>query len=308
MLAGEYAVLHGSPALVMAVDRHAVAGTAQGSVAQTPEVTATLDLALREGLLGRAHPEITVDTSRLAGDGGRKLGLGSSAAGCVAALALALAREGRDVTDTLALGRMARRGHRAAQGGGSGVDVMASALGGVVGIALPDGLDGEPVVAKRDWPAELPWVVLWTGVPARTSELLGRVEALAQRDPAEAQRCWDGIAAATADLDAALSGADARAAVRAVTDHARWMDALGRAAGVGIVTEPLRRLAAVLEPLGAAVKPSGAGGGDVALAIAQDAFTLAAATAEAVRAGFTVVDLAPDAHGVRVTEGDLEHR
>jgi hypothetical protein len=57
----------------------------------------------------------------LAGGVGRKLGLGSSAAGCVAALGWAVARErGPGAVDALRgeIARCARAGHREVQGGG----------------------------------------------------------------------------------------------------------------------------------------------------------------------------------------------
>ena len=98
MLAGEYAILHGGEAWVMAVDRHAVArDRVEGDTSFVPpEARAAWEEATREGLL-RAMPDegaFTIDLSAMNHDG-RKLGVGSSAAGCVAALAWAIGREGR---------------------------------------------------------------------------------------------------------------------------------------------------------------------------------------------------------------------
>jgi phosphomevalonate kinase len=226
----------------------------------------------------------------------------------VAALALARALEGREVTDRVALGRVARRGHREAQGGGSGVDVLASACGGVLRVTLGDAVGDEPTVALRAWPSHWPWAVLWTGVSARTSELLARVATLEARESAWAGACWQGIARATEDLDRAMDTGDVRSAVDAVQAHARWMSELGQRAGVGIVTEPLGRFTADVVPLGVGVKPSGAGGGDVALVIGQDDATLAEALRRANGAGFKTVDLMPDADGVQVFERAMEDR
>lgn len=301
MLAGEYAVLHGRPALVMAVDRHATAralGPDETARPAPPEVTEALALAHALGLAGEPFP-IDLDVAPLHGDAARKLGLGSSAAACVAALGLAWLRAGRALEGSRAeIARVARRGHRAAQGGGSGVDVLASALGGVVSAAFPGGLDGDGEVGAHPGFGAVPWAVLWSGTPARTSVMIGRVDALRAADPLGFAAALDAIERATRALDAALRAGDARGAVGAVAAHGAAMAELGDRAGAPVVTDAMRRLAARAEPLGAAVKPSGAGGGDVVLAVAQDASALAALLDGAAAEGFTRVELAMDARGV----------
>jgi phosphomevalonate kinase len=300
MLAGEYAVLWGADALVMAVDRYAHAAVTEArSVAMPPETAAALTNARRDGLLTREHA-VQVDNAELV-QGTRKLGLGSSAAQCVAALGAALAAEGQPVEPRReAVARAARRGHREAQGGGSGVDVLASALGGVLRVAFPAGPAREPVVERLAWPAGLRWAVLWTGVPVRTSELILAVRALSRRETDERMAA---IAEATTELTAALRTGDPARAVEAVRAHGVAMDALGQASGVPIVTGTMRQLAAAAGPLGVAVKPSGAGGGDIVLAVAQDADALDAVARLGEPLGFARLDLAVDLHGVRVLEG-----
>ncbi len=76
------------------------------------------------------------------------------------------------------------------------------------------------------------------------------------------------------------------------------METLGHAAGAPVVTEAMARLASRIEPMGGACKPSGAGGGDVAVAFARDGDTLAAVTEAARAEGFAVVSLATDVRGV----------
>lgn len=306
MLSGEYAVLEGARALVMAVDRCVTARFAdEGETAgEMREATAALEAAVRRGELTNMPAPMVFDTRALAGADGQKLGLGSSAAGCVAALALGLAGEGRAMSRE-ALGRTARRGHRAAQGGGSGADVMASALGAVVAFELTDGPDGEPTVSTRGWNPAIPWGVLWTGQSVRTSEMLQRVAALRLRG-------WDfaafvaGIDACTRALERAIESGDGPTVVEAVREHHGRMQGLGEAAGAAIVTEPMARFAAAIEPFGAAVKPSGAGGGDVVLVVAENQDAFAAAMREGASLGFAAVSLAIDAQGVRVGGEDGE--
>jgi phosphomevalonate kinase len=305
MLAGEYAVLHQRPALVMAVDRYAVAEIAPAAPheALPHEARVALALALNERVVTEASTrDVVVSVAALQGDGARKLGLGSSAAACVAALGLAYLRSGGvlDATTRPTLARLARRAHRMAQGGGSGVDVLASALGSVVHATHPHGLDGEPVFEAHPGLGTLPWVVLWSGTPARTSDMIARVDALRTREPERVAQIFDAIADATRAFDCAAREGSAPALVHAVLQHATAMRALGDAAGTPIVTGAMAQIAAAIEPLGAALKPSGAGGGDVAIAFARDMRTLGLAIAVAEAEGFSVVPLSQDGVGVAV--------
>lgn len=309
MLAGEYAVLHGGAAWVMAVDRLARVGapTATHPARVLPEVTEALAAGRRRGLLHDARDTpMGFDLAALQERDGRKLGLGSSAAGCVAALAWAMAREGRDPdAHRDALARAAREGHRRAQGGGSGVDVLASALGGVSSVRFDGGVDGDAEVRAVAWPEALRWSVLWSGAPARTWDMLARVRDLAASDHARHARLQGAIADAAEAFGAALTAGNVNEALVAVRAHLDAMEALGDAAGAPVVTEDLRRLADALAPLGAAVKPSGAGGGDVSLVFASRDDTLAEVHRVAGAFGFAPVTLSRDDSGARVIEGTL---
>lgn len=304
MVAGEYAVLHGGAALVMAVDRYAVVSDAPVDNPRVGiEARAALAIALREKHIDAVSARWSADVSSLGDGAGRKLGLGSSAAGCVAALGWAFARAGRDLRDPATrdlLARVARRGHREAQGGGSGVDVLASAHGGVTEVSFPDGVAGEPRVRARGGVDAMHWAVLWAGSSARTSEMIARVDALKAWEPVRFRARIDAIVEAARAVGDALDARDPGAMTEAVRAHGAAMRALGESAGAPIVTDALARFAAAIEPLGAAVKPSGAGGGDVSLLVAQDAPTLTAAVARASAFGFTPVALSMDRAGVCV--------
>src|SRR5687768_17097612 len=93
IVTGEYAVLDGAPALVVAMDRRVIAryapGVAKGSSAFL--LALAHEIAARYGHdAGQIAMSIVVDLSSFY-DGEQKLGLGSSAAVTVAATALALA-------------------------------------------------------------------------------------------------------------------------------------------------------------------------------------------------------------------------
>jgi phosphomevalonate kinase len=280
LLLGAYAVLEGGDALVVAVDRFAVADDAR-----TGEASREVRAALGD------EPAPVVDTSGMYA-GEAKLGLGSSAAVLVATLGVRAARRGEDlargdVRD--ALFAAARAAHAKAQGGGSGVDVAASVYGGALGYSMQAGARAVTL------PAAFRVVTFWSGSSARTSDLVARVASLKARD-LKAHATATGVireAACEALLrtDVATLVASARATQRALA-------ALGSAADAPIVPPAFAELAVLAEGEGAAFLPSGAGGGDVAVYLG-DHDPSAAFSARARALGMRVLDLGMDHAGVR---------
>jgi phosphomevalonate kinase len=197
-------------------------------------------------------------------ENGQKLGLGSSAAIVVASLAaLELERE-PGLADAELCARVYQRAllaHRTAQGGGSGVDVAASAHGGVL-LARRQGSELELEMVSL--PTGLSFQVWACSAAASTAAFLARVAELAQKDPVlHRARIAAQAEAARAAQDAVQHG---RAAdfVSAIARQATTLRELGESAGADIVTSELRELAALAATRGAAFLPAGAGGGDVA--------------------------------------------
>lgn len=250
VLSGAYAVLRGAPAIVAAVDRHALADDSAPADRITPEVARAIQL----GMLSHA-PAFDSSAQR---EHDRKLGLGSSAAILVAslyALNPGLSRE--------QLFQQALMAHREAQGGGSGVDVAASVYGGVLGYRLDSA--GTPTLEPLTLPDGL-CVEVWSSpTEARTSELIERVTAAERQHPERAGALFERLCAGSeAALGASRSG-DRDAFLAALGTQLAGLDALGTLAGVPIVTEAVRALGEAAATLGAVVLPAGAGGGDVAL-------------------------------------------
>jgi phosphomevalonate kinase len=254
LLTGAYAVLDGAPAIVVAVDRYAVADASRATASPTAEVRAALG----------EEPAPEVDARELQDASGQKLGLGSSAAALVSSLAArgwAARREDPSTPMVRArIFRTARAAHARAQGGGSGVDVAASVHGGALRYALD--ADGVSVRALEP-PAGLVLAAYWSGASARTSDLLARVGALGARDP---RATVFGELRSLANRAAeAFEQSDARAFIAAACDYGRALGALGHAADAPIVPPSFEALASIAEAEGAAFLPSGAGGGDVAV-------------------------------------------
>ncbi|MBW2455280.1 MAG: hypothetical protein JRI68_12250 [Deltaproteobacteria bacterium] len=310
VLSGAYSVLEGAPALVIAVDRYAMAEVGRAPSWVSEEVAE----AIRQGLLSQA-PWVDATALRVpVGEGSRKLGLGSSAAILVASIGADRLARGEDEDG---LGRrvlaVALDVHRAAQGGGSGIDVAAACLGGVLRCQL-----GIPGAAVGGEPR------LGTAEPGEGSSG-GALETASHPLPGglsiEAYRCP--AAAATAPMVAAVArlaaeqgptyralmadlgrsarqaaGADAPGAlVAALAGQIDGLVALGQAAEVPIVTDAMARLDALARQDGACFAPSGAGGGDVALWVGSQPSS-ARFRAEAEHLGLALLPLGLGARGV----------
>ncbi len=282
LLLGDYVVLDGAPALVMAVQRRAhvrVAPSTEGFVLSAPQFgmhSVSLNMAnkdeARVGLVSclvrdvrlwlaerdRTLPELNIEIDTLSFyDGETKLGMGSSAA-VTAALWGACCRAASDGAEAADMVEPAIDAHRAAQGGmGSGADVAASLLGGVVRFEI-----GE-APAVHLVPDGLRLAAAWTGQAASTPEMVAAVQRA--RGEAEVDSAW-------AELEASVQPLpnEAEGWVAAVAQASRGMRQLGDAAGVAIETEAHRRIAWIAQSLGWVSKPSGAGGGDYAILATAD--------------------------------------
>lgn len=299
VLAGEYVVLEGARAIVTAVDLRVRLRSVPEHMPVPPEVVATR--ALAEAAYGACDGGLSLDVRALRGET-KKLGLGSSAAAAAATVAMVARLRGRDTTATERFA-LAMRGHASVAPRGSGIDVAASVHGGTLFFRI----EGETRhVAAATLPASVHAVVVYTGEEARTSDFVRAIDAL-QKTPRE--RAMAPLRAAAADCVAAFEADDAHALIAAVRAHHDAMDTLGREAGVPIVEKNLAAIAARATRFGGAAKPSGAGGGDVAVAF-FDAPDRASAFAEASRAeGHAVVDVALGAEGARIdqaTHGALD--
>src|SRR6185369_13579807 len=253
----------------------------------TPEVHAALG--------ERAAPWFDASALR---EGDHKLGLGSSAAILVASLAALELADEPALNDEALCERVYERAfvaHRAAQGGGSGVDVAASAYGGL--LAARRTASGSLQLSRLELPSALRFEVWSCSVAASTSAFLATIAEFAARDAALHARCInDQAEAAERALDAAKRQ-HAADFVAAIARQVTTLSALGAAAGVNIVTTELAELARLAVALGAAFLPAGAGGGDVAYWVGTQAPPPAFAE-RARELGLSRVELALGARGV----------
>jgi phosphomevalonate kinase len=315
---GEYAVLDGAPALVLAIDRYAVA-TLEPSrdgvcslrtlspepverrfAPGAPSGTPLVDLVTASA---RAAPAWrgSLDSTQLY-SGETKLGLGSSAAALCAFAgawtAYASAGGGAVPAPTLA-GLVAL--HRAFQGGrGSGIDVAASFAGGVVEFRLDP--SGMPRIGSVRLPNSVGFAGIFAGRSASTPAIVAHFRAFQAAQPAEAAGLLRRLSATAEAGCAAARGGAGDAFVEAIAEYGRGLAFLGEAIGADIVTAEHRQIGEHARRFGVAYKVSGAGGGDLGLACALDVGALEAFKASVRERGFRVIELKLAQRGLTMNE------
>lgn len=299
-LVGEYAVLDGGPAVLAAVTRQASAQYASEFPDTTPliaECQRRAFAALGERSAAIPPGSALVDTEQFQ-FGAVKLGLGSSAAAAVCAVGAIFEAAGLSIASNRELlFQTADAAHRAAQGGiGSGADVAASVYGGLIRfICTPD---APPSVQYMVPLTSLRVVVFWSGHSASTPALIRAVQALAIRKRRIYQKHMTALKECADRFIAAMSALDANATVAAADDFGKGLASLGKVADVCIFTPAFIAAADLARALGGTAKPSGAGGGDVGIALFGDP----AAAQEFVRrcpAELSVLDVGLDLRGAR---------
>lgn len=303
---GEYAVLAGAPALVMAVDRYAHASVSlEGKVwhirstgfeseitldagallSLAPSAAAGAAAVIRSALAALGDPplpagaRITTDTTAFH-EAGSKLGIGSSAAICTATCAALAEVLSRPFDPSIP-----RAAHRLLQGkAGSGLDVAAACEGGL--LRFQSGR-----TSPATWPSGLHYRFFWVGHPAKTTHHLARFAAWRT---AGNNRPLDDLCAASAAL---FSRTDL-AALRIYVDRLKALDA---AANLGIYDAAHARLEELASRVQVVYKPCGAGGGDIGIAVSDDAASLESLLTLATRQSYLPLNLEIAPHGVHRT-------
>lgn len=250
VLSGAYAVLEGAPCIATAVDRFVLVDDAKQPEHIADEVRAAM-----------APPFPHVDASQLRADG-RKLGLGSSAAIVVASLATLPEYASLTPATRTRLYERALNAHRAAQGGGSGIDVAAATFGGHVLLHYdPHGPGRVEAVMLPDLHFEV-----W-GCPqaAVTSGFLRRVRDFKAREPEAYATVLSRLTTASVTAAQACRAGDPNGWLHALDTQAAGLFDLGTLAEVPIFTDEVIALRETAKAEHAVVLPAGAGGGDLVL-------------------------------------------
>jgi len=317
---GEYAVLSGAPALVMAVDRYCRASIGPSTDTRCHLRTCRPEPELHDAEIGEFTGVALVDgISRLASFAavpawsatldsaplysvGAKLGLGSSAAALCAWAGVWAAyadQSGVPWPEPSLHGLI--EVHRAFQhGAGSGLDVAASFTGGVVAFRLDE--QSAPHISSVRLPNSVGFAGVFPGSSASTPGLVARYHSWAAEQPkaaAEHRRTMGNIAEAGCAAAREDKGDDF---LGAVADYGQCLDGLGRAMGVDIVTAEHREIETMARRHGVVYKVSGAGGGDLGLAFSSESDALAAFKASVSETDYHVIEFELDQHGLVVEE------
>lgn len=314
VLSGEYAVLDGAPAICMAVDRRArvtlSASPGEDHLVEAPGfalgpgrfradaggiewLEGRADFALVDSLWRTARPRTPVPLfmqldSRecFDGNGGGKIGIGSSAALTVA-LANALCAVAETDAEATAVAFAA---HRHLQGGfGSGVDVACSTRGGLVEYVM-----GQGPGAAVGWPAGLAVGFVATGVSAATRARLEQLRQQASR-PSRAA-----LVLAAKRLAQAWAQGETEGLLGEYRDYISVLREFSVDHELGVFDAGHDELARAAAAHGVVYKPCGAGGGDVGVVLGAEPAAVTNFVALAETMGMRHLDLRLDSDGVVV--------
>ena len=265
VLMGEYAVLDGGTAIVAAVNRGVqctVSARTEGQHIVAPN-TQFVGPALAnwadvpaEYIFEAYNPTNTSS----------KVGLGSSAAATVAALLAGSTWAGQPLSSET-LFREGLLIHRAVQGSGSGVDIAASVYGGIIRFQQ------DTVTAMTN----VPFFIIWSGESAKTGP---RVEQYLRWSNREA----------FVQTSNALADSFHNDPVEAIREAYNTLKNMSLNAGIAYATPALEHITNLAKRFGGAAKPSGAGGGDCAIACFPPKVDPAGFLAECKKEGYDVID------------------
>jgi phosphomevalonate kinase len=280
MLSGEYAVLYGGTAVLVPVPsyvRVAVADTppdfAPGPAAQSALDFPVPELAAFESEHGK--PVLAVDNREFynVDENGtwHKLGLGASAAEAVGVLALRFQLAGLNWREhRLRIARLGIAVHRQAQDGlGSGADVAACAMGERIRYRQGEGNGVIERIGPVPAGAQIPLALVWTGRPADTREMVEQWQAwLSHADPKVRSRLDKLIGVSNMLAESWFTSSTGRLFALLDEFDAELSQVMSMA-GVAYRLPIHDELSEWAMAYGGRAKPTGAGGGDMALLLGE---------------------------------------
>jgi phosphomevalonate kinase len=344
ILIGEYAVLEGAPALVMAIDRYAkirisdspVRGfilhsaivspadirfefDSQGRIRFLTELSkddhqklalfcGVLEKFFESGQLSQiSQPlEITLDTSDFfLKNTHEKLGLGSSAAlsvALVAGLETVLERKDNREINPEALFELAQSIHHTVQGKiGSGIDIAASSYGGIIEFRHLSTRKIKPVeILRHSLPEDLIILPVWSGASASTPLLVKQVQNFKQNYNTVYEQVITNLHNIASRGCRAFAASDSTAFIQSVSEYFEGLNELEEKTSAGIISDVHRKIAQIVHDSGAVYKPSGAGGGDLGIALTRSRTVANHVSGNILRSGFHLINLVPSPGGAYV--------
>ena len=312
VIAGEYAVLDGAPAICMAVNRrahvsiatsdndhHSVlapgfsesAGRFTAAGNRIEWLAGADEFSLLEAVWQETAPSVSENLTIVLDSNdfidpatSVKLGIGSSAA-----LTVALTVAFDNITDVdIDVLRAATNAHRRfQQGSGSGADIACSLAGGLIEYRM-----GGDAARSLTWPNGLAYALLWSGVAASTDEKLNQ---LARTEAGQARA---ELVIASARVAASWNDGNAVEILHQLRDYTEALRKFDVDHRLGIFDAGHAELADAALSAGLLYKPCGAGGGDLGIVIAHNASDVVAFIDTARASDFKHMDMTIDETGI----------
>ncbi len=232
-----------------------------------------------------------------------KLGLGSSAALVVALIVgfkLTLDQPEEETLDTHKIFVDALMAHYFAQGKmGSGIDIAASTFGGIAEYHMNNILDKhEPDIIPRKIPNNLYILTIWSGKSASTRELVKKIKNLKQEHPSKFQAVMEPLKETSTNGCNYFADGNISLFLKLCDQFYHNLMHLGEVAGANIISDIHQQIAKIVQRAGGVYKPSGAGGGDIGIALTDSQSVADRISDNILRSEFEIVNLSPVKKGI----------
>jgi phosphomevalonate kinase len=189
--------------------------------------------------------------------------------------------------------------HTRAQGiRGSGADLAAAIHGGTLAFTAGNPISSTaPGIERLAWPATIRFVAFFTGQSADTAQLVSAVAAVRGARPVAINSALAELAEAAAGVHDSLT-LPSRDLVAAFDAAAGAMDRFAAATALPLVPPCVTAARKAVSGLGGTAKTTGAGGGDVAIAVLPATADVTIATRLLIEAGCRPLALSIDPTGV----------
>ncbi len=273
LIFGEYAVMYGAPCMVVALNRRLVAKILLGAKPRDAFAQRMAQLTFDDQLKDAC---IEFENSAFFSENGSKLGIGSSAAAVVASCEASTKAQGKSFGTYLDCIK-AIQAHRLFQGGvGSGADIIASLFGGIV---LVRDCPHAPQIVRLPKACLPPCCLIAMRGEAATTSFVNAAlshdqdqayQKMIQRLSAQNQAFSDFILSSKTYSESYYAEF-----LNKIRDFEPILAGLQQIIGRSILTSEFIRLRKIADQHDAAIKTSGAGGGDIAVVFAKSSEALA---------------------------------
>ncbi len=225
-----------------------------------------------------------------------KLGFGSSAALTVSLVKTLFAFSGRNHFDGGILNKIFRLSlaahHHAQSNLGSGIDIAASAFGGVLQYCVNLNEKAEQQAPERiDTWNDMNPLVVWSGDSESTRKMVAGVGKLKNSKPDIYNTLIRRL------IDTSQIGCNSyrmqskEQFLEAIKEYYHLMNELGKKSSMPIISEVHQDIANIVEKTKAVYKPSGAGSGDIGVAFANDSDHKKDIEKELNKSGYSCIDV-----------------